>query len=359
MKYVTRNGKRVKLVLRKKNSGASPIRLQTTPAERISTAGRGFRLSFGCLPSQRKLTAPQLKILNKETAKVKRRMLKQARSLFDKHPALTQLSSAKSDVYAAFHAGTLPFPEPGVRLFMLNDKDIDYENMQTEEIEAHFGAQINEFTRNVRNKLDAYDAAVARLQQAWPDVLRVAREALEDLFSESDYPTADQLPVKLYHEFVPYNITLPKEYGYVDRLERERVIKAFEKQFEEAVQLQEVFVTKMFSDAVDQLIDSVSGYHMEKQKRFGNSVVKRVFDAFAEFKEKTLKYGIMEGSKLEKEFNRAIAFMTDGAHDVSTLPEALRKSPEKREELISKMSQVSTALTSLATEQRRRTIRRD
>jgi hypothetical protein len=338
---------------------AAAEKQQVRPAERLQLAGRGFRLGFGSLPGQRKLTDSELSKVNKEDAKVKKRMLKQAKALFDKHPAITAANSAKNAVETLFQAKTLPFPEPGVRLFMLELAGVDLERNSEEEINSYFGQQLESFAVEIQERITAYEGAVQKLQAAWPDVLKVAEEALEDLYSSGDYPAASQVLDKLYCNFRPYNIELPKEYGYVSPLERQRAMAAIEKQFEEAVRKQEEFVIKYLSQAIEEMIESVKGYHDGEQRSFTNARIGHVFDAFREFKEKTVRYGILEGTALEQEFKRAEEFMRSGGLDEKTLPATLRKSAEKREDLMNQMVRLKENLVGLSEARKRRAIRRD
>ena len=337
-----------------------------TPAERIRNVSRGFRLSFGGLPTQKKLTDEQRSLVNKEDVdKVAeaQRMLTQAAKLFDKHPAITALNSAKGAVEALFIAKTLPFPEPGVRILILKTDHLDFEKMTTEEIEKDFARQLEEFAAEINAALTNYDAKVRELQLKWPEVLQVAKDALDKvkkgLFNPANYPTAEQLPARLGHAFIPSSIEPPKEYAHVDPVERQRVLQAIEAQFKEACEKQADFVVAMLGNAIDQMIKSLTGYHEDRQTRFANSVIENVFKAFAEFKEKTIKYGILRGDALEAEFNRAIEFMTDGQLNAETLPIALRKDGQKRQSLIDKMEMVQSSLTNLAEKRKRRRVIRD
>jgi len=361
-------GKQKKKVRRKKVKGvrrksdldtAASAKRKISPAERIQVGGRGFKLGFGGLPTQRKLSDKQREAVNKKDKKVAERMLKQAKSLFDRHPAITAVSSAKGAIQALFDLKTLPFPDPGVRLFMLETADIDFEKMAEDEINARFAQQIEVFSLELQEKIAEYDAAVLSLQKEWADVLQAAKEALEDLYDEGDYPTAEQLPEKLACHFRPYNIDLPKEYGYVSPVERQRALAVVQKQYEEAVTKQEEFVVKLLNGAITDMIESINGVHTGEKKVFKNSRVERVFDAFREFKEKTIRYGILEGTALEAEFKRAISFMREGGHGEDTLPGSLRKSPEKRADLMEKMEMVRSSIEGLAEKRKRRSIRRD
>lgn len=326
-----------------------------SPESRIQAGTRGFKLSWGSLPWSKKLSEKQSSKMMKEVT-AKPEMIKRAKALFEKHPALTAVASAKNKVTALFNARTLPFPEKGVRLFMLETKDIDYKNLSSEEIDQLHAAQISRFTEEIRELMGEYAEAVEALQRAWPEVLKGNKESLKEFYDESDYPTAEEVSRRLYVRLNPYNIELPKEYGYVSAAERQLALQAYEAQFKEAVQMQEAFVTELMKDAIDQMIESVSGFHAGTKNRFGNSVIENVFNAFEEFKTKAIRYGILEGTAIQSEFERAISFMREGSTDAKTLPGLLRQSGAKREDLVEKMGVVRDSLVRLMEKRKRRSL---
>jgi len=334
------------------------------PADRIRHISRGYKLGFGSLPSQKKLTDRQQRLVNRDTVRQVEKVLSQSQRLLDNHPARTAVASAKNAVMGLFCARTLPYPDPGIRILILKTEHLDFDKMTSDEIDQDFARQMEAFSVEIRAKLADYAVAVQSLQRQWQDVLDKTRETfqnsnLADLYDPENYPEADELPSILYHVFRPYNIEPPREYLHMSPQERERVLKTIEAQFEQAVQMQAEFVVKLLNSAISDMIDSVSGYHSSDKRSFKNSVVERVFKAFAEFKEKTVKYGILRGDALEHEFKRAIDFMTEGLTDEHTLPGLLRQSPAKRVDLIEKMSLVKDSLGRLAERQQRRSILRD
>lgn len=359
-KVLKKKKRKVKRKRRPSVEAAEQAKQEVSPAERIQLGGRGFKLGFGGLPTQRKLTEQQRALVNNKEAKVAKRMLRQAVALFDKHDAVTAMNSAKGVVLTLFHEKTLPFPDPGVRLFMLETADIDFEKMSEDEINANFARQIERFSNEMQEKIDNYHAAVKKLQGHWADVLKAAEGALEDLYDPGAYPLAEQLPTTLACHFRPVNIELPKEYGFVSPIERQRALAVVEKQFEEAVEKQADFVVKYLHTAIDEMIESVSGYHDGEKKTFrGTKRIENVFKAFKEFKEKTVRYGILSGTALEAEFKRAEQFMREGSHDIDTLPGALKASEGKREDLLEKMTMVRDSVASLAESRKRRRVVRD
>jgi hypothetical protein len=337
---------------------------QVSPAERIQHISRGLRLRFGGLPGQKKLSAQQREALNKEDVKNAERCVSQSTKLYDKHPEITKVNSAKGAVLALFHAKTLPFPEPGVRIFVLKTDHLDFEKQSEEEIERDFAAQQEAFSKEIQEKLADYDAAVTSLSRNWDKVMADQKQTfidagLEILFDPNIYPSADGLKAILYHEFRTFNVEPPRETNYMTAQERERILKNVEAQFNQAIEMQGTFVIQLLHDAINQMIESVTGFHNGEKRSFRNSVVERVFDAFKEFKEKTVKYGILRGTALESEFKRAMDFMTEGMTDEHTLPGILRQSPEKRSDLLEKMKMVGNSLGQLAENRKRRSVIKD
>ena len=252
--------KKAKKTTTKKKSAKLDQKLRTakkkkasqSPESRIQSATRGFKLAWGSLPHSKKLSEKQSSKMMKDV-KAKAEMIKRSKALFDKHPAITAVNRAKAKVVARFNSATFPFPEKGVRLFMLETKDIDYAKLPAEEIDKLHAAQIDLFTEEIRGLMAEYDEAVAELQEAWDTeetgVLAEAKDALKEFFDPEDYPTKEEVPKRLYAHLRPYNTELPKEYGYVSPGERQQALQAYEAQFKEAVRLQEEFVTEINSDS--------------------------------------------------------------------------------------------------------------
>ena len=342
---------KLKAAKEKKATGVSP-------ESRIQSATRGFKLGWGSLPHSKKLSEQQSSKMMQDV-RAKADMIKRSKALFDKNPFITAANRAKAKVMARFNSATFPFPEKGVRLFMLETKDIDYKNLSIDEIDKLHAAQIDIFTEEIRGLMAEYQEAVLELQENWPGVLADAKEALQEFYDEKDYPLAEEVPKRLYANLRPYNTELPREYGFVSPAERQQALQAYESQFKEAVRLQEEFVTELMRDAIDQMIESVTNFGEGKQKRFTNSVVENVFNAFEEFKTKTVRYGILEGTAIEAEFKRAIDFMREGSTDAKTLPGLLRQSGAKQENLIEKMGMVRDSLVNQMEKRNRRRLLTD
>lgn len=344
-----------------------PLQDQPTPAERIRFISRGFKLSFGDLPGQRTLNDQQRKQVNRDEVKRAKSVLAQSRKLFDKHPLITQRNSAKEQVLGLFRSLTQPWPESSARILVLKTQHLDFSAMSEVEVEKEFASQVDEFSRQINEALATiYQPTVETLQRNWGDVLEVTRQSfvaagVPDLFVAADYPTAADLPSLLYSNFRPYNIEPHREYSHVSPLERQRVLQQVEAQFRESCEMQAEFVSNLMKQAVDQLVESIGGYHNKQQRSFRNSVISRVFEAFREFREKTIAYGILSEDAISREFYRLERIMTEGGLDAENLPDLLRRSPGKREDLLGKVTEVQQTITELVTQRanQRRSIQRD
>ena len=104
----------------------------------------------------------------------------------------------------------------------------------------------------------------------------------------------------------------------------------------------------MLNDALDGMVASVQGYNAGAQSSFKTSVVERVFQALNEFQEKTVKYGILSGTALQKVFAKVHSIVSEGGADAKTLPMLLRKSTSLRNDVINKLTQVKSDLIQAA-----------
>lgn len=335
-----------------------------TPAEKIRGLARGFRLSFHGLGSQRKVSDEQKKTMLEGRTDTELTSLNLTKKLFAKHPALKKLSSAKSQVEAYFHARTIDFPEKSVRVMLL-DLPADYEKMSTEDLDKFYAEQVNNFRGEMRRIIaEKYDTAVTELQAVWGDVLEKAQADLKSQFEAKHYPTAERLPYICRCVFEGYNVELSKDWKHLSPVERERELNVVRQKFEAAVAKQEEFVVALLNDAIEQMLDSLSNFQggegKKKTRSFKSSVVTRVFGALDEFKRKTVKYGILKDSAVEDVFRKVRKVLTDGGLDRKTLPDLLRKSEEKRKDMIDKVKKIGSSLTALIQSgQTRRKLLRD
>lgn len=283
-----------------------------------------------------------------EGIEVSKDQLKLSKLLYAKHPATRAKNVAKNRVKSLFDSLTLPFPERSVRLFPVHSEDPDEQNEEVEE-----------FIRTIRRSIVDYDYAVRELQRAWPGILQCAQARLGDFFDPSDYPSAKSLPALLTVSFEPFNVELPNYYKAVSPEEYKRATAMLAARFEKAALMQEQHITAAFAMALDQMVESLAGYQDGKQKSFRNSVVEHVFVAFKEFREKTQKYGILQGTELERQFENVMQVMTGGHYDSETLSNVLRDDAQRRVDMIEKVGAIRDTILGLANDKPRRTLIRD
>jgi len=145
----------------------------------------------------------------------------------------------------------------------------------------------------------------------------------------------------------------------VSAKERQKVIASIEAQYQEAVRMQEEHIVKLFAENMDSMISSLTAYHNGETRRFTNGTVGKVFDALEEFKGKCQRYGILKGTALEQEILRVKEVMTDGLHTKDSLPQQLRDSSPKRENLVDRMDVLKNTILGLAERQKRRRLQRE
>lgn len=330
------------------------------PAETIRNIARGFRINFSGFGQEKKVDKKEKgELLSSLTARQQEQM-KVTKRLFDSHPALKKLSKARGAVRKYFHAKTMAFPEDAVRILII-DMPENYDKLTADELDAHFGREANAFREEVRKIIARHhDAAVAELVNAWPEVLAKAQAKLEGQFRPEEYPTAEAVARMCQCRFEPYNVEMSKDWKYLSESERKHEIGVIQERFEAVIAKQEDFVIKLLDDALKGMVESLSNYSEKKTTKFKSSVVRKVFDSIEEFKKKTVRYGILKDSAVEKVFRKVKNLLTDGGTDKKTLPDMLRKSDQRRDDLLDNAKKLSSTLQAMiATGEVRRKIIRD
>jgi hypothetical protein len=340
---------------KKKKKKKSRTREGPTPGERIQSVGRGFRLSFGGLGGELKmgkdLTAKALKDID-----VDEDQIRFSKKLYAKHPALTKVSSAKGKLTSFFSTRTLPYPEAAVRLFPMDLQDIDLETATEEDISKAMAKQLDVFTTDVRKLIDEYFVAVKELGSKWTDVLVAAKAKLKDAFRKDDYPEAETLVRRHSVGFDPFNVDLPKEYAHVSPEEHRRATQSLQARFEQAAKLQEIAILKMVDSAIEQMVDSIKGYHDGEQSRFNNSVIDNVFKAVGDFKGKCQKYGILSNTAIEDQFTSLDNLLKSTGGNTAIVSGVVRDSPESREDFIDRATVIRNTIMEQAEKRERRAL---
>lgn len=320
------------------------------PAETLRKLARGFRLSFVWIPGMEQTLSGQEKTewLNDGLTDKQRQAASVKKQLYPKHKALTLLSSARAQVRNWFNSKTNPFPEKGVRIFLVAASDV--ENKSMEELERHEAAQVAEFRQQLQEQIDTvFLPAVRELREQWPDVLVEAQRVLGEKFDPEDYVSAEQLEASVRCWFEPVNLELSKEWKYLSEADRERELALIRQKYEMAVQKQEEFVVSLLEKSLDDLHASLTNLSDGKQRTIHESTVRKVFDAVTEFRTKTSKYGILKDTNLEVVFNSINRLLRKGGHDSQTLAEDLRSREAVRAEFMQRVGVIKQDLSTLLT----------
>lgn len=357
---------RKKLVAPEPDDGLTQTQLpfdevgRADPAEKIRNLARGFRLGFSGLGEERKVSDADKNQLLRDLSEQQRAQMRLTKKLFAKHPALKALSTARGIVKRYFEAKTIPFPEDSVRILILNPPR-DAAGMSEEDVEKHFADQASAFREEMRKIIvEKHDAAVQQLQASWEDVLGKARQELGDRFEAANYPSQESLPVICTCSFEAYNVELSKDWQYLSKQERENELAVIRQKFEASVAKQEEFVIDLLNDAISQMLESLTGYQNKETKCFKSSVVQRVFQALDEFKRKTVRFGILKDTEVERIFGQVRKVLTASGTEAKHVPDLLRKSEQARGEMIEKMKSIGSALSHLVQsgQVRRKLVRR-
>jgi len=321
---------------------------RSEPAERLRQLARGFKLAFRWIPGMFQVLSGQEKDewLSQELTEKQRAAASVKKQLYPKHKALTLLSSARTQVKHWFESRTNPFPERGIRIFLVNAGNI--EEQTSEELAKYEAEQVAEFRRNLQLQIDTVFApAVTQLQEQWPEVLEAARAMLVDKYDPDDYVRAEQLPNLVRCWFEPVNLELSKEWAYLSESERERELALIRQKYELAVQKQEEFVVSLLQEALNDLCSSLAGFNAGQQRTVRESTVRKVFDAVEEFRNKTVRYGILKESALEDIVNRVNRLIKNDGHDSQTLASDLRSREATRARFMTSVESIKTELSGL------------
>lgn len=345
-----------------------------TPAEQLEKAGaefrrkgKGLRLRFRRLGGKRKVRESLLERML-SNMDVDHDQVDVSKRLYDaQHPAIKGLTRAFGLVEREFKHKTLPYPaEHGVRIYM--PLSITPVGAAKEETLKIYAEELEGFLVSMRAMIeDEVVTAVERVSQEWPSVLEAAKKLLRDTFDESEYPQPEDLPDLVGCHVEPFNLRLPDEYKYMSAEEKQLRMEEIDRHFQAAAQKQEAFVVKLISEALEGMLQSVGDFRNRKSRSFKDTRVERVFGALKEFREKTVKYGILRGTALESEFNRLNDLLKGGDGSGTgflsddELPEFLRQREGDNgvaaDELLSNLQEAGKSLAQLLKGKRRHIVR--
>lgn len=317
--------------------------------------GRPYRLSFGGLPRRKSLDKHVRSKLARELDMNEDAFSAQKQLLPTKHETLRLLSSARSSVENTFQALTLPYPWPGIRLFVFDPHTINVTG-PVDEIDKELARQRTIFEESVNTQIKAYGDAVDKLVADWPDILQKSREQMPDQFNPADYPPIDDLRARLYVNFWAEGqlsaVAPETRYLSCEMQDRERDLNR--QRFEEIVQLQERVMIDAFTESITELVDKVKAVDSGKASYFKSSAIEKVFEQFNEFNTKCLKYGILRGTGFEDELKRARRVLQADTVDPKRLKRDIDNSPTLRQTVVTQLSEVADVVTRIFSDGSRR-----
>ncbi len=325
------------------------------PASAIRHIARGFRLSFSWIPgmSHTLSGAEKHEWLSNALTAAQKRAASVKKNLYAPHKAISRLSSARSKVKTWFQDHTNPFPEKSVRIFLVEPHPTP-EKCTANDLEKYEAAQVARFRTEFQSYISSiFDSAVANLQENWPSVIDAARTMLQDRFDEKDYVSANDIPYYVRCWFEPVNLDLSKEWKYLTSVEQARELALIQQKYKLAVAKQEEYVVGLLLESLQSLSESLAKANASyrSQPKFYSSTVERVFNALEEFKMKTLRYGILKGSNVEKIFDEVNRVLQVGGYsDKESIASAIRRNTYQRERLTEAVDKIRNDLSALITE---------
>ena len=300
------------------------INRDVNPAASLRDNMAAVRVSFIWLGTRKSLTAEQ----RAEAAQpfdAEGQSLSAAKKILDTgNPAFKAVTAIKSKLAATWKDMSLPFPEPGVRLFR-RDKIDEFVGLMTD----------------LRGELAD---AVANLDRHYGDLKAAASERLGRLFNPGDYPVT---LVGLFDVSWDFPSVEPPDYlkdlnPALYEAERQRVAA----RFDEAVQMAEQAFLDEFARLISHLSERITGGEDGERKIFRDSAVGNLNEFFERFR----SLNVRSNDQLDALVVQAQqAVRGVGARD-------LRGSGDLRQQVASELSSVQAALDGLMVQRPRRKI---
>jgi len=245
---------------------------------------------------------------------------------------LTDVTSTKGALKAFWMSYTLPYIEPGVRLL------------------PH--AQLQQFQLGMTPLMGNFATAVAELQGEMPQIKARRKEALGELYDETDYPDDVR---EHFSVSVSYPTLEPP--GYLMKLDPalyQQEAARVKAQMTQAASLAETVFTAEMLKIVKNLRTSIANTAAGKQKCFKDSSANHVFKVLADFQTKMAPFGIASDGPLSQCLVELKALV--GNHNPSSLPEALRNEEQFRTKAVEQFGKMEGSLTKML--ETRMTLRR-
>jgi hypothetical protein len=297
----------------------------SAPARRLQSTMAAVRISFTWLGVRKTLSREQ-KAEAAESFGAEDKYLSAAKKLLDTtHPAYRAVTTVRNQVTAYWRAMSLPYPEPGLRLIRQDSID-------------PFDAQMQRFTQDLHDAVQALDEHYAQLRQA-------AKDRLGRLYCASDYPPHLREAFALCWDFPAvqppdYLLRLRPE---LYEQERSRIAA----RFEEAVKLAEQAFASEFADLLSHLTERLSS-STGHPKVFRDSAVGNLKTFFERFRQLNVRSN--------EQLDELIASAQKLLEDVE--PQQLRDSGSLRHQIRSQLGTIRGELDELLVDRPRRRILR-
>lgn len=233
------------------------------PAERLRRTAAAVRVHFTWWGVHRALTPNQKEEVGSACG-TDLRFLTAGKKIIDvRHEAYRNLTSLRSRIGKYWHALSLPYVEPGVRLIRQSD--------------------IESFTGVMTDLREQLHEAESKLNQTYGQLKQDARRRLGRLYNPGDYPEEVRGLFDVEWDFP--SVEPP---NYLMRLnpelyqqEQERISR----RFEEAVQLAEQAFISEFAKLVSHLTERLSSSAEGEKKIFRDSAISNLMEFFSRFKQ--------------------------------------------------------------------------
>lgn len=302
--------------------------VESSASDHVRQNFAACRLRFKWFGTTKTLTADQ-KSLAAESFGAQGESIRAGKKLLDtRHDAFRELTSLKSEIVKFWKNGSLPYPEPGIRLI---------QHQRIEGFDNDFGL----FRQRLVEKVADLDIHFQEMKQA-------AQASLGELFDPDDYPS------ELSNEFdFSWDFPSVEPPNYLQRLNPElyqQQADRVSRRFQQAVEMAEQAFLEELSRLVNHLSERLTTPEGERPKVFRDSAVSNLNEFFQKFR----SLNIHSCEELDNVVERCQRILE------GVSPQELRDNESFRRELNLQMSTVQGSLDQMMqTRPRRRIIRSD
>lgn len=295
-----------------------------SPAERLRRAAAAVRVSLHWWGTHRRLNNEQKEEVSAGYSADARFLTAGKRIIDVRHQAYRKLTSIRSKITDYWHAMTLPYTEPGVRLLRQND--------------------VGSFVHHMIDFRDELARAEMELDGVYDEIKNDARRRLGRLFDSRDYPSRVRGLFQVEWDFP--SIEPP---SYLMRInpelyeeERQRVTA----RFDEAVRLAEQAFASEFAKLLSHLTERLGNSESGERRVFRDSAVGNLVEFFERFKH----LNISSNPELDALVEQAQRLVQGVA------PQDLRDNQALRREIVQNMTRVHSQVEGLLVDAPRRRI---